>query len=120
MTKFSVPMPARSSIRRGRGKPKPDVVVGKLGIVRLHGKAMELLRIACYERDKGVCQNCGKALNFNVWSGSGFAGTPYSYQTEEDALRCRHEACDEAGACEIRRADGGAGCTYGPARALDG
>ena len=64
MTDFSVPMPARSSLKRSskriKPKRKPQVRVGKVsGTVRLSGAAMERLRADCYWRDGGICQECG-------------------------------------------------------------
>ncbi len=41
--------------------PKPEKTI------KLKGKAMEALRLACYKRDKGVCQQCNKF----VWWGWG-------------------------------------------------
>ncbi len=51
----------RAPIRRW--KPKPDVRIGKLGIVRLHGRAMEQLRYDCFRRDGGICQECGQRVS---------------------------------------------------------
>lgn len=46
-------------------------IPGKLGIVRLYGKDLEILRRECYERDEGRCQwiengaKCNKLLPFD-------------------------------------------------------
>jgi hypothetical protein len=60
VTDFSVPMPARSSLKRSskriKPKRKPQVRVGKVsGTVRLSGAAMERLREQRYEIDGGRC-----------------------------------------------------------------
>jgi len=39
--------------------PKPDVV-------RLTGKTLEALRLACYLRDKGQCVKCGRKMLFKA------------------------------------------------------
>lgn len=45
-------MPWMRPIRKKRkAKPRPG---------RLEGEALESLRTACWERDKGKCRNCGK------------------------------------------------------------
>ena len=31
---------------------------------RLKGKALTALRLACYERDKGTCQQCGEPVSW--------------------------------------------------------
>lgn len=49
-----------------RWKPKPEMRVGKCGIVRLHGKALQDLRLACYRRDGGICQVCGQRVYFHA------------------------------------------------------
>lgn len=41
----------RTPIRRKRNKPRPG---------RLKGDALEALRLACWGRDKGECQKCGR------------------------------------------------------------
>lgn len=51
----------RTPIRRY--KPKPDVRIGKLGTVRLSGPAMAELRLTCWRRDGGICQECGQRVN---------------------------------------------------------
>ena len=38
--------------------PKPKVI-------RLKGKPLKALRQACYERDKGTCQLCGKTISWD-------------------------------------------------------
>jgi len=35
--------------------------------IRLKGKAMEALRLACYERDKGRCQQCGEWVSWEAF-----------------------------------------------------
>ena len=42
---------------RPRNKPRPG---------RLKGTALIELRIACYMRDKGLCQRCGKGVVFDM------------------------------------------------------
>jgi len=52
---------------RKRKPRKGDVTVGKLGRVRLRGKALEALRRACFERDRYRCQcspSCGVAVTW--------------------------------------------------------
>jgi 5-methylcytosine-specific restriction endonuclease McrA len=39
--------------------------LGKLGIVRLYGKAKSALRLECYKRDGGCCVECRKPLPFD-------------------------------------------------------
>jgi len=66
---MTTPLLPYSSIRR-RKKKRAEVRVGKEGIVRLHGKALEQLRIDCFYRDKGQCQECGKGLFWETpWGG---------------------------------------------------
>jgi 5-methylcytosine-specific restriction endonuclease McrA len=48
-----------ASARRRRAR---SGVPGRLGIVRLYGKALESLRDDCWERDNGMCQSCGVRL----------------------------------------------------------
>ena len=43
-------------------RTRPETRTGKTGTIRLTGKALEVLRRDCFERDKGVCQECGIAL----------------------------------------------------------
>ena len=40
--------------------------VGKLGIIRRTGKDLEELRAECFERDRGVCQDCRVATLFGA------------------------------------------------------
>ena len=40
------------------------IKVGKLGRVRLTGSDLTKLRLQCWERDKGKCQECGEALYY--------------------------------------------------------
>lgn len=79
MSDFSVPMPPRSSLKRSqkpiRARKKAERVVGKLGIVRLKGAALEDLRHACWLRDLGNCQNCRA---FTFWKPR-FDGDPVGY-----------------------------------------
>ena len=79
MTDFSVPMPPYSSIKRSTKRIRPkkhaQVRVGKLGIVRLSGKALEQLRIQCWTRDLGNCQKCGHFTFFTPR----FDGDPVAY-----------------------------------------
>ena len=42
-----------------RSKYRPQVRVGKLGIVRLRGKALKKLRQELFERDRHRCVDCG-------------------------------------------------------------
>ena len=75
MTDFSVPMPPYSSIKRSakpiRPKKHAQVRVGKLGIVRLTGKALEDLRYECFLRWGGICCGCGVHISdlFPDWHG---------------------------------------------------
>ena len=76
----SCPMPPYSSIKRStkpiRPKKHAQVRVGKLGIVRLSGKAMRQLREDVYVRDKGMCQcGCGRVAYFQAR----FEGDPHAY-----------------------------------------
>jgi 5-methylcytosine-specific restriction endonuclease McrA len=48
---------------------------GKLGIVRLTGPDLAKLRRDCWERDKGLCQNCGIPTLYNAR----FDGDPIAY-----------------------------------------
>ena len=59
------PLPrATKPIRKS--KYHHQVTVGKLGIVRLKGKALKELRRQCFERDHFKCVDCGDPV---VWSG---------------------------------------------------
>ena len=49
--------------------------VGKLGIVRLDAIEMKALRAACWDRDKGICQETGERL---YWEPR-FPGDPLAY-----------------------------------------
>lgn len=40
------------------------ISVGKLGIVRLTGRDLELLRQDCYDRDDHCCVTCGRWVRF--------------------------------------------------------
>jgi 5-methylcytosine-specific restriction endonuclease McrA len=51
------------------------IKTGKLGIVRCTGKDLADLRLACWERDKGRCQECGEALYYQPR----FGGDPLGY-----------------------------------------
>jgi 5-methylcytosine-specific restriction endonuclease McrA len=41
-------------------------VPGRLGIVRLYGKALEALRLACVTRDEWRCVKCGEPVTDRV------------------------------------------------------
>jgi hypothetical protein len=56
---MTIPLPPYSSIKP-RKKKRDQVRVGKEGIVRLSGAAMDELRMACWTRDKGCCVCCGR------------------------------------------------------------
>jgi 5-methylcytosine-specific restriction endonuclease McrA len=57
MNIFRISKPIRKiSKHRKKRSGKP----GKLGIVRLYGKDLEALREACYMRDSGLCEVCGR------------------------------------------------------------
>ena len=59
--KRSAPIQRRTPVRKRKVR-KGDVTVGKLGRVRLRGKALEALRRDCFERDGYRCQcspSCG-------------------------------------------------------------
>lgn len=45
----------RTPIRKVRSKPRPG---------RLKGPKLESLRMDCWDRDKGLCQRCGKKTHF--------------------------------------------------------
>jgi len=66
---MTTPLLPYSSIRR-RKKKRAEVRVGKEGIVRLSGKAMEELRLQCFRRDRGHCQECGQRLMWDAWTGA--------------------------------------------------
>ena len=54
----------RSRIRPVRSKPRPG---------RLRGKALKMLRVDCYARDRGRCQVCGVMTVFDapaIWGNS--------------------------------------------------
>lgn len=40
--------------------------IGKLGIIRVSGKDMTALRTTCFERDKGLCRECGVQVSDDV------------------------------------------------------
>lgn len=66
----SKPMRRVSPKKKARsGKP------GKLGIVRLYGRALAKLREQCWDRDKGICQATGEKL---YWEAR-FPGDPLAY-----------------------------------------
>lgn len=57
-----------------RAKRKAQVRVGKLGIVRLSGKALARLREACFDRDHGRCRRCGDFVYYSPrWDGDTLA-----------------------------------------------
>ena len=59
------PIPHISAKRRARSG-----VPGKCGIIRLYRNALEALRDACWERDKGECQTCASPLiRYPAWEG---------------------------------------------------
>jgi len=58
-----------NSRRRRNGEP------GKLGIVRLYGKALTELRLAVWDRDRGICQKCGDRLYYQAR----YPGDPLAY-----------------------------------------
>lgn len=43
-------------------KKRPQVRIGKLGIVRLYGKAKTRLRQQCFDRDYNTCVDCGRLV----------------------------------------------------------
>ena len=47
----------RSRIRPVRRKPRPG---------RLKGNDLKMLRVDCYARDRGFCQNCGRMTVFDA------------------------------------------------------
>ena len=54
----------RTAIKKARSKPRPG---------RLEGDDLEALRLACWERDKGHCQECGWLTVYDLpqeWSTS--------------------------------------------------
>lgn len=44
-------------IKSTRTKPRPG---------RLQGEALDVLRVACYERDGSRCNNCSRLTNFDA------------------------------------------------------
>jgi 5-methylcytosine-specific restriction endonuclease McrA len=50
-----------ASARRRRAR---SGVPGRLGIVRLYGKDLEALRMACFDRAESICQNCGTPTSY--------------------------------------------------------
>ena len=57
MIKRSGPIKRYTPVRKKKAR-SGDVTVGKLGRVRLRGKALEALRRACFERDGYRCVEC--------------------------------------------------------------
>jgi len=55
------PLPRRTKPIR-RSKYRPQVRVGKLGIVRLSGPAKTCLRHECFDRDRYRCVDCGRTV----------------------------------------------------------
>ena len=49
-----------------RPKRRPQVRVGKLGVVRLTGNAPRELRRQCFERDHWRCVDCGRQITWDV------------------------------------------------------
>jgi 5-methylcytosine-specific restriction endonuclease McrA len=66
---MTIPLPPYSSIKP-RKKKRAQVRVGKEGIVRLSGAALEDLRLQCFRRDKGRCQDCGQRVMWDAWTGA--------------------------------------------------
>jgi len=104
VTDFSVPMPARFSLKRSskriKPKRKPQIRVGKVsGTVRLSGAAMERLREQVYRRDQGRCtwDGCGVLLPLygSVFTRAHLAhiqsrGAGGSDTAENTRIRCFH------------------------------
>jgi 5-methylcytosine-specific restriction endonuclease McrA len=61
-----------ASARRRRER---SGVPGRLGIVRLHGKALEALRRECWLRHNETCQVCGERVYYQAR----FDGDPLAY-----------------------------------------
>jgi len=63
---MTTPLLPYSSIRR-RKKKRAETRIGKVtGTVRLSGAALAELRWACFRRDNGVCQDCGRVTDLSV------------------------------------------------------
>ena len=76
MTNFPIPYSSlKRSQKRIAPRRHPEKRVGKLGIVRLSGEAMERLREECFVRDSGHCRQCGKL----IWYCTSWAGDPDRY-----------------------------------------
>lgn len=56
-------------------RTRPETRTGKTGTIRLTGKALEVLRDACWERDGGICQICG----WTLYKTPRFDGDPLAY-----------------------------------------
>jgi len=61
-----------ASARRRRAR---SGVPGRLGIVRLYGKALEALRRECWLRHNKTCQTCGERVYYQAR----FDGDPLAY-----------------------------------------
>lgn len=68
--KRKTPLRSKTRIRPKRATPRSHKF-----IVRLTGRALAMLRLDCFIRDKGVCQVCGKAVYFQAR----FPGDPMAY-----------------------------------------
>lgn len=64
--KRGLPPKRFTPLRRSSRKRKPEVRIGKLGIVRLNGRAMTALRRARFEFDGYRCVDCGRQVAFNA------------------------------------------------------
>jgi 5-methylcytosine-specific restriction endonuclease McrA len=60
----------RTPIRKVRSKPRPG---------RLKNAELELLRMKCWERDKGLCQRCGQFTD------------PDKFHTASDSYHMAHK-----------------------------
>lgn len=65
----------KASLDQMLAKYPKHVRIGKLGIVRLTGEALTLLRMKCWSRDNETCKACGERVHFSAR----FAGDPLAY-----------------------------------------
>ena len=97
MKRTPLPRPTKTIPKR---KYRPQRVVGKLGIVRLRGKALKELRRRVFERDRFLCVDCGCVVAWD-WKDAVELGLPvgelshhrnkrmYGDTEENTCCRCR-------------------------------
>lgn len=107
MRLFTIPKPIRkvSKHRKARsGKP------GKMGIVRLYDYALAELRIQCFARDRGLCQECGQFTIFDApheWDNSFHMAHIQAKRRGGDVLSNVRVLC---GGCHRKEHAGGKPC----------